>query len=179
MRLADISRSKQRKGCLGLSRVTGANRWYRPRLESLEFRCLLSISPSTIVGRYVFYDDSKFDGGMAGVNAGDSAAIATDKSALLPNATSSFANVTSYAAGIDGIMVDISGAHGSITASDFIFRVGNNNAPASWAAAPTPSAVSVLSGGGAGGSDRMEVVWPAGSITKKWLEVIVDANTDT
>ena len=61
--------------------------------------------------------------------------------------TATFANVSGFADGINGIMVDLS-AVGSwnINASDFTFTVGLNNSPSKWAAAPTPSTVSVRTG---------------------------------
>ena len=63
----------------------------------------------------------------------DDNAIATDKTAYLPGSgAATFANVSSYTAGINGIMVDISGTHGTLTANDFIFKVGNNNSPNAW-----------------------------------------------
>jgi PhoPQ-activated pathogenicity-related protein len=165
-------------------RVGGAGhdsgRWYHPQLETLENRCLLSIAPSTIVGRFTFYDHSRYDGNIAGISANDNSAIASDKSALLSGTgAATFGNVTSYSNGINGIMVDITGSHPSITASDFTFRVGNNNSPASWSSAPNPASVSVRAGAGTSGADRVEIVWTDGNITKKWLQVIVAADKNT
>ncbi len=162
----------------GSGKETG--RWYHPRLESLENRCLLSIAPSSVVGRFTFYDHSRYDGNVAGISASDDNAIASDKSALLSGAgAATFANVTSYSKGINGIMVDITGSHPGITAADFTFRVGNDNGPANWGTAPAPASVSVRAGAGTSGSDRVEIVWTDGAITKKWLEVIVAANKNT
>jgi hypothetical protein len=89
--------------------------------------------------------------------------------------------VTNFSRGINGIMVDLSagGNHAAMTAGDFVFKVGNNNSPSTWAAAPAPSAVSVVPGGGTGGSDRVIITWPSGSIANKWLEVQVLANART
>jgi len=141
---------------------------------------------SSVVGRRLFYNQSgtagplRYDGNNAQINANDDLAIATDKTALLPGAgAATFANVSSYTKGINGIMVDIGGSHGTITAADFIFRVGNNNTPNSWVAAPAPSSISVRAGAGTGGSDRVVLTWANGAITKKWLEVIVLANANT
>ena len=47
-------------------------------------------------------------------------------------------------------MVDLAGAHGTITANDFIFKVGNNNSPSTWATAPAPTTVTVRPGAGSG-----------------------------
>jgi hypothetical protein len=134
----------------------------------------------------LFYNQSgtagplRYDGNNAQINANDDLAIATDKSALLPGAgPATFANVSSYTKGINGIMVDIGGPHGTITAADFVFRVGNNNTPNSWVAAPAPSSISVRAGAGTSGSDRVVLTWANGAITKKWLEVIVLANANT
>jgi PhoPQ-activated pathogenicity-related protein len=128
----------------------------------------------------MFYEHSKYDGNIAGINASDSLAIASDKTAFSSGSgPATFANLTSYAKGINGIFVDISGSHPNITADDFKFRVGNNNAPSSWADGPAPAAVTVLADGGGAGVDRVEIVWADGAIKRKWLEVIVAANVDT
>ena len=91
---------------------------------------------SALVGRYVFYNNSRYDGhtgyisGDPAINIFDDNAIATDKTALLPGHLATFANYTSYSRGINGIMVDIAGLAnpGSISAADFQFQVGNGSA---------------------------------------------------
>jgi hypothetical protein len=126
------------------------------------------LPPATIFGRHVFYNNSYLDGDNASANVADDGAIATDKTALLPGQTATFANYTSFSRGINGIMVDINNhpSPGSITAVDFEFRVGNNNDPNTWALAPAPSSVSVRTGEGAGGSDRITILWPDNAIEK-------------
>ena len=114
----------------------------------------VTLVASTIVGRQLFYNQSGIDGAVVmydgndpAINSLDDNAIATDKVAYLPGAgPATFANVSSYSKGINGIMVDIAGSHPSITAADFIFQVGNNNAPSTWAMADAPIAVSVRAG---------------------------------
>jgi PhoPQ-activated pathogenicity-related protein len=147
----------------------------------LEHRCLLSITPSSVVGRFAFYDNSVYDGGIPGVNSSDDSAIASDKSALLSGSSqATFANLTSYSRGINGIMVDISGSHSGITANDFTFKVGNNNMPNSWTTAPPPTSVTVRAGaGGVGGSDRVEIIWLDKAIQNEWLQVNVAADRNT
>src|SRR5262245_53246091 len=163
----------------GTRRPKPAERWFRPRLEELESRRLLAID-AAVVGRFVFYDNSFYDGNAPGISASDSSAIAPDKSALLSGAgPGTFANLTSYNRGINGLFVDLTGSHPGITASDFTFRVGNNNAPTSWAAAAAPVGVTVRAGAGVSGSDRVEIVWADGAIRNEWLEVIVSANGNT
>jgi hypothetical protein len=134
----------------------------------------------------LFYNQSgtasplRYDGNDLAINSADDNAIATDKVAYRPgDGAATFANVSSYSKGINGIMIDIAGPHGTITASDFIFRVGNNNSPSTWAAAPAPTAFSVRAGAGLSGSDRVEFVWANGAIQKKWLEVISLAGANT
>jgi hypothetical protein len=139
------------------------------------------VAPASLgpLGRQLFYNHSKFDGNDAAISAGDDDAIATDKSAYLPGSgASTFANVSSYALGINGIMVDISNA-AAVTVSDFLFRVGNHNAPSTWNAAPAPAALSVRPGGGVSGSDRVAITWADNAIRKQWLEVIVLSNANT
>lgn len=68
---------------------------------------------------------------------------------------------------------------GVIDETDFIFRVGNDNDPSGWSAAPPPESTIVREDAGANGSDRITVIWNDGSITQQWLQVTVLANTDT
>jgi hypothetical protein len=137
--------------------------------------------PSTIAGRHLFYNNSFFDGNDAALNAADNSAIATDKTAYLPGSgTANFSAVSSFTRGITGIMVDLAGGgnHAAISASDFVFKVGNDNSPAGWSAAGTPT-VAVTLGGGDGGSDRVSIAWPNGAIQDQWLEVQVLATANT
>ena len=144
---------------------------------------LAAAPPTSIVGNQIFYNQSAWDGGDAGINfVSDNLAIAPDKTAYLPGDPKAVAyNVTNYSRGINGIILDLAGtgAHGSITAADFVFKVGNNNLPSSWAAAPSPASVAVSIGAGVGGTDRVEITWASGTITNKWLEVQMLANSRT
>jgi hypothetical protein len=128
-------------------------------------------SGASVVGRWVFYNNSTWDDPTAGRS--DSTAIATDKQPLLPDSTATFANYTSYSRGMNGIMVDILGLSGPLTTADFRFRAGNSNTPDSWSYALTSPSVSVIAGGGVGGSDRVVLTWPDNAIEKKWLMVVV------
>ena len=134
---------------------------------------------SSVVGENVFYNDSAFDGNNPAANAADDAAIATDKTALLPGQTATFANYTSYSLGINGIMVDIAGLPGNVTASDFNFVVGNTNNPSNWAQVTVAPTVTVRWGAGVGGSARVELTWPNNTIENEWLQVTVLADADT
>jgi glucose/arabinose dehydrogenase len=134
------------------------------------------IAASRVVGRHLFYNQSAFDGDNASINANDDNAIAPDKSAYLPGAgLATFNNISSYSRGINGIAIDLlsGGAHASINANDFVFKVGNNNSPSTWSTAPAPSAISVRVGAGLSGSDRVEITWAAGAVKNTWLEVQV------
>ncbi len=142
--------------------------------------------PSSVVGQFLFYNGSgtstRYDHNDLAINSFDDAAIATDKTAYLweDAGAATFANVSSYTKGINGIMVDIAGSHGTITAADFIFRVGNNNSPGLWTTANAPTSVSVRAGAGVSGSDRVEIIWNgAAAPFGKWLEVITLANANT
>ena len=132
-----------------------------------------------VKGRHIFYNRSVFDGNDAAANIADDWAIAPDKAALLPGGTATFANYTSYSRGINGIMVDIANLSGTPTAADFVFKVGNNSTPAAWATAPSPTSVSVRSGAGLDGADRITVIWPDNAIQKRWLQVTVKATAAT
>ena len=137
--------------------------------------------PAAVVTRAAFYNNSKYDdyqprpGGHA-----DSSAIAVDKSPLVAGVgQATFNNLTSFDQGINGISIDLLGVHGGITADDFTFRVGNNNSPADWAIAPAPLSVTVYGQSGAGGSDRVDLIWGDGVIRNQWLEVTIAANANT
>jgi ELWxxDGT repeat protein len=113
-----------------------------------------------------------------GTTFSDDNAIAPDKTAYLPGVgTSTFSAVSSYDKGINGLMVDLSGAHGAITVNDFVFKRGNNNTPSAWVAATAPATVTTRAGAGASASDRIELLWNDNdSVKKQWLEVIVKGN---
>jgi hypothetical protein len=137
----------------------------------------ISTSPVGVVGRHIFYNQSSWDGNSSAIDpANDSLAIAPDKTPYIPGSgLAVYSNITSFSRGINGIMIDLSTGvnHAGISASDFIFKVGNDNTPASWVAAPAPLAISVIPGGGVGSSDRVEITWATGSIKNQWLEVQV------
>jgi O-glycosyl hydrolase/regulation of enolase protein 1 (concanavalin A-like superfamily) len=122
---------------------------------------------AAIAGRGVYYGGSAFDGTT------HDGAIALDKTALLPGQTASFANYTSYSGGLNGLIVDIRNPAGTMTASDFVFQVGNDNTPNGWAAAPDPLSVICRPGAGMGGSTRVEITWADGAIVNQWLRVTV------
>ena len=135
---------------------------------------------AAVFGRHVFYNNSSFDGFNGTATAADDGAVATDKAALLPGAAAMFANYTSYSRGINGVMVDVAGLPTGgvrgVDASDFIFRAGKTGNPSAWADTPAPQSVTVRRGAGAGGSDRVTIVWADGAIRNQWLQVTVKAN---
>ncbi len=136
---------------------------------------------ATVAGRYVFYNNSFWDGNDPAAAPSDDGAIASDKQALLPGQTATFANYTSYDKGINGVMIDVTGLPGGsgLSAADFTFVVGNTSDTSSWLPATAPIPLVIRRGAGAGGSDRVEIVWPDGTVQKKWLQVtmLADANT--
>jgi parallel beta-helix repeat protein len=140
---------------------------------------IITVSPS-VVGRYVFYNDSSFDGNNVAANSADDAAIATDKQALLPGNNATFANYTSYSNGINGIMIDILGLPStSLGIADFSFLVDSSATPTTWTSAPTPQSITVRPGAGVGGSSRVEIIWANGVIADQWLQVTVNADAKT
>ncbi|HYW81439.1 MAG TPA: lamin tail domain-containing protein, partial [Thermoguttaceae bacterium] len=68
----------------------------------------LDVAAAQVVGRYVFYNNSKFDGENPAANTADDQAIAVDKTALLPGQTATPANVGSFHHGINRIVIDVS-----------------------------------------------------------------------
>jgi len=123
-----------------------------------------------IVASHVFYDNSSYDD--VGSGGTDDESIATDKQALLPGQTATFDNYTSYSRGINGLMIDIDDLEGTPTVADFQFKVGNDNAPGSWANAPAPT-ITLRPGAGDEGSNRLVIAWDDNDIQNQWLEVTV------
>jgi formylglycine-generating enzyme len=140
-----------------------------------------TISRDGYTGPFLFYrGSSRYDttgNAQAQLPFSDDNAIATDKVAYLADSgASTFANVSSYSRGINGIMIDIPSQHGTITAQDFVFKVGNNNSLSTWAPAPLPITVSVRPGAGVNGLDRVELIWANNVIQKTWLQVTMKGN---
>jgi len=146
----------------------------RPTLALVLCIGVTTLAHGGISGRYVFYNDSAFDTYDPLANAWDDGAIAPDKAPLMPGQTATFANYTSYNKGINGVIVDMTGLSGApLGGLDFEFRVGNDNAPSMWAAAPAPADISVRAGAGVAGSDRVTLIWANNWIEKQWLQITI------
>lgn len=135
---------------------------------------------SEVVNRQIFYNDSDFDGDV-GASVNDDEAIDTTIAALLPGETATAANYTSYVNGINGIMIDVQGLSPDtvLDASDFIFKVGNDDTPDDWAIADAPASVTVREL--ASGDARITIIWDDGSgvgLEDQWLQVTVLATGD-
>jgi hypothetical protein len=138
------------------------------------------IAPTAVTGRRTFYAGSEYETGL-----GDRAsAIATDKVAYIPTGSNSAGinNVTSYVHGITGIMVELTGAHGTLTAADFTVKMSEqyvdvfNTPPSAWQAAPAFTLSTVNNTPGSG-TTRYELVWANGVAPKnRYIEVIVEGN---
>ena len=139
----------------------------------------LNVTPQvpTIVGNFIFYNGSAYDGDNGSSNVPDYLAIATDKQALLPGQTASFQNYSSYGKGINGIIIDVANLEVLPRLDDFMFRVGNDGDVANWTAAPTPTYVNSYPGRGIGGSTQITIIWPDNAIQNEWLQVIMPAES--
>ena len=135
-----------------------------------------SLESAGVAGRYVFYDNSAYDNQAKGLSNAN--AIAPDKTALQPNGQAGFANYTTYVRGINGIIIDAFGLtdSGALGPSDFTFKLGNDDTPANWPDAPTPS---IDVSPGPGGSERILLTWDDNAIRNTWLEVTVLVTSNT
>jgi len=139
-----------------------------------------------VVAGYAFYRGSVFNvSNVPGDNADDNA-IAPDKTALLSNQVASFANYTSYASGLNGIMVDITGDVGTLSAADFHFATGGTGGVDNvWNAAPGPAPIIITrplqgnNGTGTLGSTRVEILFNDQQIANEWLQITVLGNANT
>jgi len=131
--------------------------------------------PSEVVGRYVFYNNSSFDGDDPAANADDDDAIAPDKTPLR-SGPATFANYTGYDAGLNGVMIDVVNLPAAPTAAEFLCSVGDG---AAWTPVAVEPSVAVRFGAGSGRSDRVTLTWPDGTIVGTWLRVTMVANAVT
>lgn len=136
------------------------------------FQVSISIRPR-VVGRWLFYNESKW------AHDGNDSAIAIDKEALFDGEKASFSNYSSFDRGINGLMVDVLGFSGMPTLRDFSVTNGKTNDTEQWEKGPLPSGVQVRRGAGISGSDRVELIWPSGSITNTWLRIEVLSDSIT
>ena len=145
---------------------------------------------SSVAARHFFYNHSAFDGDSIDATEADDAAIAPDKRARLPGEAATFANVTSYTRGLNGIMIDLADlppAARNLSAQDFAFHSIHPTTGES-GTVTLPTTVALRRGAGAGGADRITLVWPdyvpgpsgtRSSVGNAWLEVTVRANANT
>jgi subtilisin family serine protease len=139
-----------------------------------------------VVNRLVFYNNSAYDGNDPLANAADDHAIATDKVALMPGLAALKptrgprpANYITCSKGITGVMVDILDLPGTPTAADFEFTNTGRDFTGNTAAA-SPTSITVREGAGAGGSDRITIVWADNAIPNTiWLKTTVKATLQT
>jgi CSLREA domain-containing protein len=134
---------------------------------------------SAVYGRYVFYNDSVFDGNDSAANIADVSAIAPDKTALLPGQTATYSNITNYSNGINGIILYLGGLtpNASLSTSDFGFAVGDSNDTTTWTSLSTSPTVTLLPA--INGVTPVDLTWPNGTITNEWLQITVKADSNT
>jgi sugar lactone lactonase YvrE len=170
----------------GMTAVSDDGRWLFLTVlgQGVRIYPLRDPPPTGVAGRYVFYNDSAFDGRDPSANADDDDAIATDKRPLLgvlaPGQPVTRDNYTSYSRGLNGVMFDLVGvdAAGDVSADDVRLEMANPASPGVWVDAPV-AAVSVRRGDGASGSARVTLTWTDDRPRNTWLRVTVKPTTMT
>ena len=122
-----------------------------------------------------------------GTNLGTSAAnnLAADKTPLLPGQNSGFANYTNYSRGLNGVVIDIANFPASTTLAQLLasLQLAQWNGIAAGGFAALPGAaipdITVVFGGGAGGSARVQIAFPDNTLQNTWLRVTVRAGLAT
>ena len=89
--------------------------------------------------------------------------------ALVPGGTATFANYSSYSRGINAIVVNIAN-NVAPSAADFVFRVGNDDSPSLWPAAPAPQSIHAF-WRRQRWIDRVTILWADGAIVNTWVQV--------
>jgi hypothetical protein len=148
-----------------------------PLFAALKFLPNVSGHPTQAIAEHLFYNNSLFDLNGSLTGPADDAALDPSKAPLLPGQTASAANYSSYASGINGIMIDLTGAPRTLAASDFSFKVGNDNNPDAWTDAPAPLAITQRLGDATGAWTRIEITWPDNAIQNTWLQVTLKGGT--
>jgi len=155
--------------------------------ESVPTTATIEVRPSgPVSGRHVFYNNSSLDGQDPTAGAADDNAIATEKWVLLPGQTISPGKVFAGAQGINGLMIDIVGVGDAVNIgpNDFVVRTGTGEDPSGWDVLEFVDTdrvplVSVRESDGVGGSDRVTLTWPDGTLTNTYVQVTVLANGRT
>lgn len=131
---------------------------------------------STVATRGLFY---------RGASGSSAASTLSDKMALMPGQASSFSNYSSYSFGLNGLVVDIAGLPASTTTLQMLSSLGftqwDGIAAAGFVALPAAAvpSISMLPGGGASGSARVQITFPDNTLQNTWLQVTVLANANT
>ena len=135
-----------------------------------------------VVGRYVYYNNSYFDGNTPAITANDANAIACAKVPLVPGGgTASFANVISYDKGINGIIIDACKFNRlPVLDQDIFFLYGNDTGdPYSWNNLPLAAnevQMQLIPGATGNDPDRLVIALPDNRLpNSNWLLVAISA----
>lgn len=145
----------------------------------LEFFGHSNVGNAVVVASHVYHANSVFS------NGGISGALDSGKNLVKegPAAqTLDYSNLINSSRGINGVVFDIDGLPGQITANDFSFQMSPTgaydtevNTPANWVLAPSPTSVTVLNGT----PSRVVLQWTDNAIANRWLRVTILANSNT
>lgn len=139
---------------------------------------------------HVYHANSSFSG--FGDPNGVASALDNNKSLARESAEPrqlTYDNLINSSRGINGIVFDIRGLPGNLTASDFVFQMSpqgafdvSANPPTNWQIAPSPISVTAL----ATSPPRVVLRWPDeiqllpnATIVNRWLQITVTANANT
>ncbi|MBI4578803.1 MAG: right-handed parallel beta-helix repeat-containing protein [Planctomycetes bacterium] len=141
-------------------------------------------SATGIAGRYVFYNNSRFDEYGLGIDPisgpyRDDAAIDPGKSPLfVGDGMATFVNWTGYLQGLNGLMYDVGATVRPPVIDDFVFHDIGRAGTTSPGIPVTPTGFLVRPGAGVGGSDRVVITFastrkpsPTGTVISTWLQV--------
>jgi hypothetical protein len=144
------------------------------------------LPPGPIAGRHIFYNNSSLDGKDPATDVQDDNAIAVGKSVLISEQTVSAANVIGSVEGINGLMIDFKNLGDAVNlgADDFVVRMGTGGDPNGWDVLEQVDnervpVVTVREGDGFGGTDRVTLTWPDGTLINTYVQVTVLANERT
>lgn len=148
---------------------------------TLTFELVEGSAPTPgVKGRYVFYNNSAWDGNTPGISVpAEYNAICYEKKPLLPGMTATCENYINYSKGINGIIIDARNFNRLPEYEvDLICLYANSHDdPFTWPNIVPAPTMMLRPGEGVNGSDRLILTWPDNTIpNSNWLLVALLAD---
>jgi subtilase family serine protease len=141
-------------------------------------RDVLDVDFASFVAGRILYSDGLPGAGEA---ANPTGLPVADTQPLLPGQFADTGHVSTFRRGLNALAIDLAGLARpqNLGLNDLALRVGNVADVTAWPAAPEPAVVTLASGAGANGSDRLLLLWPDRQLADQWLQVTLLSTLNT